>query len=39
MCSAGVRLSVVSMLNTIHIHPIRTLIGVALAALLLLVVL
>ncbi len=39
MCGADARLSVGSMLNTTHIHPIRTLIGVALAALLLLVAL
>ena len=39
MCWAHGRLSVVSMLNTLHIHPIRTLVGVALAALLLFVML
>jgi len=39
MCGEDPRLSVGSMINTTHIRPIRTIIGVALAALLLIVAL
>ena len=39
MCGEDPRLSVGSMINTTHIRPVRTLIGVALAALLLIVAL